>query len=62
MQQLGSAVALFPKCNRRHCKPKCDFPVLLPCCSYHVACAKDAGCTYYCEQYQASQRTWIESD
>ncbi len=24
------------------------------CRSYHVACAKDAGCTYYCEQYQAS--------
>ncbi len=22
------------------------------CCSYHVACAKEAGCTYYCEQYQ----------
>jgi hypothetical protein len=20
-------------------------------CSFHVACAKEAGCTYYCEQF-----------
>ena len=44
----------------RRAAPLAPLPTALPChcatCarSYHVACAKPAGCTYYCESYQAA--------
>ena len=44
----------FPEANAttRPPTPPLPSPALLPCRSYHVACAKDAACTYYCDQFQ----------
>ncbi|KAL4451600.1 hypothetical protein ABPG75_007262 [Micractinium tetrahymenae] len=39
-------------CGRRGATLGCRVPSCT--CSYHVACARDAGCTYYCEQFQVA--------
>lgn len=52
-------------------QPKPNIPSCLCGCSYHVACARDAGCTFYCNQFlmackehapefraEARQQTW----